>query len=482
MQERIKQLENKARSLDPDVETRALLRDQVIRYADKFLAWLPGAPAYIAPTDNVPDSDDLSISEDPVDLMSALEVLGKKVDYSGVTMSSGHLAFIPGSGLYASALADYLAAITNRYVGVRFASPGGVDIERKLIRWMADFVGYPADAAGDLTSGGSIANLVGVVTARDCHDLRAANFSRTVVYMTGQTHHSIEKALRIAGLKECIRRYIPLDDYCRMQAGALEDAIRNDRKSGLYPWLIVASAGTTDTGAVDPLIAISDIARVYRLWLHVDGAYGVPFALCEPGKKILEGIERSDSIILDGHKALFLPFGSGTVLVRNGQQMKKSHDYGASYLQDIGTFDSPDEIYPAELTPELSRPFRGLRLWLPLKLAGVAPFRAALEEKLLLARYFYEQVKQIPGFTTGPYPDLSIVTFRYVPDYGDANEFNRKLNTSIQQDGRIFLSSTVLDGKFTLRLAILGLRTHKDTIDLVLEILKEKAIAIEKSG
>ncbi len=481
MQERIKQLEDKARLLDPDVEARAFLRDQVIDYADKFLAWLPRAPAYIAPADNDSDTDDLTISEDPVDLITALEVLGKKVDYSGVTMSSGHLAFIPGSGLYASALADYLAAITNRYVGVRFASPGGVDIERKLIRWMADLVGYPAGAVGDLTSGGSIANLVGVVTARDCHDLRAENFSSTVVYLTGQTHHSIEKALRIAGLKECMRRYIPLDDCYRMQADALEEAIGIDRNSGLYPWLIIASAGTTDTGAVDPLIAVSDIARAHHLWLHVDGAYGVPFALCEPGKKILQGIERSDSIILDGHKALFLPFGSGTVLVRNGQKMKKPHDYGANYLQDIGTFDSSSEIYPSELTPELSRPFRGLRLWLPLKLAGVAPFRAALEEKMLLARYFYEQVKQIPGFTVGPYPDLSIVTFRYMPKYGDTNEFNRKLNASIQQDGRIFLSSTVLDGKFTLRLAVLGLRTHKDTIDLVLEILKEKVIAIEKS-
>lgn len=481
MKERIKQLEELARSLEPNAEARAILRDQVMQHADKFLEQLPHAPAYLAPNNDL-TADDLSISEDPIDMTAALELLKQKVDHSGVTMSSGYLAFIPGSGMYASALADYLAAITNRYVGAYFASPGGVNIERKLLRWMADFIGYPASAAGDITSGGSIANLVGIVTARDAHDLKAKDFSRSVVYLSEQTHHSIDKALRIAGLKECIRRYIPLDEHYRMRPEALETAIKNDKKSGLNPWMIIASAGTTDTGAVDPLIPISDLAQTHHIWLHVDGAYGVPFALCDPGKKILQGIERSDSIILDGHKGLFLPFGSGTVLVKNGQHLLQSHYYSANYLQDMETLASSDEISPSELSPELSRPFRGLRLWLPLKLAGVAPFRAALEEKLLLARYFYEEIQQLDGFTVGPYPDLSIVTFRYLPERGDANEFNRKLISAVQQDGRIFLSSTMLDGKFTLRLAVLGLRTHQETIDLALEVLQEKAKTIIEAG
>ena len=393
-------------------------------------------------------------------------------------MSAGYLAFIPGTGLYSSALADYLAAVTNRFVAAYFASPGGVQIERKLLRWMADFIGYPASAVGDLTSGGSIASLVAIVTARDAHNLKAKDFSNSVVYLSKQTHHCIDKALRIAGLGECVKRYIPLDDRYHMRVEALEKTIQQDKQAGLNPWLIVASAGTTDTGAVDPLESIADIAQAHQLWLHVDGAYGVPFALCDLGKNILKGIERSDSIILDGHKGLFLPFGSGAVLVKNGQHLLRSHHYSANYLQDIEGLTSSDMISPAESSPELTRPFRGLRLWLPLKLAGVAPFRAALEEKLLLARYFYEEINKIDGFVTGAYPDLSIVTFRYLPDRGDADEFNQKLITAVQQDGRIFLSSTMLDGKFTLRLAVLNLHTHQETIDLALKILKEKANAI----
>ena len=482
MKERIKYLEGIARSLDPSVEARAILRDQVIQYADRFLEQLPQAQAYRAPENNDVEANDLSISEDPIDLTSALELLRQRVDHAGVTMSSGYLAFIPGSGMYSSALADYLAAVTNRFVGAYFASPGGVQIERKLLRWMADFIGYPASAVGDLTSGGSIANLVAIVTARDAHNLKAKDFSRSVVYLSEQTHHSIDKALRIAGLNECIKRYVPLDDHYRMRPEALEKAIQRDKQTGLYPWLIIAAAGTTDTGAVDPLGPIADIAQAHQLWLHVDGAYGVPFALCDLGKEILQGIERSDSIILDGHKGLFLPFGSGAVLVKNGQQLLQSHYYSANYLQDIETLASSDIISPAESSPELSRPFRGLRLWLPLKLAGIAPFRAALEEKLLLARYFYEEINQVDGFVAGPHPDLSIVTFRYLPKRGNVNEFNQKLISAVQQDGRIFLSSTMLDGNFTLRLAVLNLRTHQDTIDLALKILKEKVKAIIEAG
>ncbi len=482
MKERIKQLEELARLLDPNADQRAMLRDQVIQYAEDFLGKLPHAPAYLSADMNDVEADDSPFSEEPTDLTSALEFLKQNVDYSGVTMSSGYLAFIPGSGLYVSALADYLAAVTNRYVGVYFASPGGVCMERKLIKWMANFIGYPESAAGDLTSGGSIANLVGIVTARDAHDLKARDFSRSIVYLSSQVHHSVDKALRIAGLKECIKRYVPLDDRYRMRPDSLEEMILSDKNAGLYPWLIIASAGTTDTGAVDPLIPISDLAQAYQLWLHVDGAYGVPFVLCDLGKEILQGIERSDSIILDPHKGLFLPFGSGAVLVREGQHLLQSHYYSASYLQDQKTLAASDEISPAELSPELSRPFRGLRLWLPLRLAGVAPFRAALEEKLLLARYFYEELKQLEGFAVGPYPDLSIVTFRYLPERGDANDFNQKLINTIQQDGRIFLSSTMLNGVFTLRLAVLSLRTHKDTIDLAIEVLKEKAKAIQEAN
>jgi len=257
-----------------------------------------------------------------------------------------------------------------------------------------------------------------------------------------------------------------------MDAEALEKMITDDRRKGLNPFLIIASAGTTDTGAIDPLKDISEIAKKYNLWFHVDGAYGAFFVLCDEGKKLLNGMENSDSLVMDPHKGLFLPYGTGTILVKDRRDLLNAFWYQANYLQDAKK--GADEVSPADISPELTKHFRGLRLWLPLKLVGVRPFRAALEEKLLLARYFYQEIQKLDGFEVGPFPDLSIVTFRYIPKHGDPNEFNEKLIKAIQEDGRIFISSTMLDGKFTLRLAVLAFRTHLSTIELALEVLKEK--------
>ncbi len=480
MEDRIKQLEKLSIALEPDSGQRRILQEKVIQYGDSLLENFRHEQAFIETGDKGVGLYDSPISDEPIAIDKALELLKTNVDRPGVHLGSeGHLAYIPSGGLYVAALAEYLAAIGGRYAGLFFASPGAVRMERMLLRWIADFIGYPESAKGDLTSGGSISSLMAIVTAREAYNLKAKDFPDTVVYLTDQTHHTIEKALRIAGLKECVKRYIPLDKLYHMSTDALEEAILSDKNKGLNPWLIIATAGTTDTGAVDPMEPIADIADKYQLWLHVDGAYGAAFALCEMGKKILKGMERSDSIIINPHKGLFMPQGSGAVLIKDGRKLFDAHHSTARYLQDEDTLGSPDDVSPADLSPELSRPFRGLRLWLSLKLIGVAPFRAALEEKLLLARYFYEKMQHINCFELGPYPDLSIVTFRYIPPKGDVNEFNQRLINAIHQDGRIFLSSTMIDGKFTQRMAILGFRTHIDTIDRAVEILKEKAQGLE---
>jgi aromatic-L-amino-acid/L-tryptophan decarboxylase len=481
--ERLRRLEHQSRPLDLDAEERLSLRDKVVAHADGYMEGLDRRPVYDVSDDDRGTFHDSLISEEPMDPDAVLELLDRGVNRGGVTIgSAGHMAYIPGSNLHASALADYLGAVFNKYSGLSFASPGMVRMERMLLRWVADLVGYPATAAGDLTSGGSIASLVAIVTAREASGLRARDFEKAVVYLSEQTHHAIGKALRIAGLEELVKRFVPLDDRHRMRPEALEKAIEADAKMGLYPWMIAATAGTTDTGAVDPLTDIADIARRHDLWMHVDGAYGAAFALTEYGGRILRGIERSDSMVVDPHKGLFLPFGSGIALVRDGRHLLHAHHYNASYLQDQNVLASGDEISPADLSPELTRPNRALRLWLPLKLAGVAPFRAALEEKLLLARYFHEQMMQKDGFEVGAPPDLSIVTFRYVPRNGDPNTFNRRLIDAVQRDGRIFVSSTMIDGRFTLRLAVLSLRTHLETVDLAIDILREKARQIEQAG
>ena len=473
MIQKIKQLEQIARRLEPSSSERTLSRDAVTRYTDNFLNRIYELPAFNIPTDDGKELLSATISESGIDIETILGLIERNVDVPGLNPASGgHLGYIPGGGIYYAALGDYLADIMNKFAGLFFAGPGAVRIEQVLLKWMAGIIGYPTTAGGNLTSGGSIANLIGIVAARDAHNLKPKDIERSVIYLTQQAHHSIDKAIRIAGLNECIVRYIPIDTRYRMDADALERTIVDDKKSGLNPCLIITSAGTTDTGAVDPLPAIGAIGEKYNLWVHVDGAYGAFFVLCDEGKKILTGMERSNSLVMDPHKGLFLPYGTGAVLVKDQRHLYNAFWYQANYLQDA--VKPGGELSPADLSPELTKHFRGLRCWLPLKLLGLMPFRAALEEKLLLARYFYEEIQNVEGFEVGPYPDLSVVTYRYVPKHGEANEFNERLIKEVQKDGRVFLSSTMLDGKFTLRLAVLSFRTHLETIDLTLQILKEK--------
>ena len=480
MLDRIKELESIALRLEPADPERDRMNAQVVNYADEFIKHIYDLPAYVVSEDKGIGLYDAPISEEPTDLPNLLDLLKFNVDRPGLNPASGgHLGYIPGGGLYPSALADFLAAVTNRYAGTFFGSPGAVRMENMLIQWIASVVGYPPTAVGNLSSGGSIANLIGIVTAREAHRLKARDVHRAVIYLTSHIHHSVDKAIRIAGLSECVIRRVAMDERFRMSTAALERAVGEDKKSGLIPWLVIASAGTTDVGAVDPMTAIADIARKHELWFHVDAAYGGFFVLCEEGRKILRGMDASDSLVIDPHKGLFLPYGTGAVLVKNQKPMFDAHYYLANYMQD--TLTSRDELSPADLSPELTKHFRGLRLWLPLKLFGVAPFRAGAEEKILLARYFHQELQHIPGFEVGPVPELSIVTYRYLPKHGDPNEFNKKLVEEIHRDGRVFLSSTMIDGRFTLRLAVLASRTHLATIDLALKILAEKAKQLEGS-
>lgn len=478
MIEKIKQLEAVSKALEPGKDARADLQKHVLEYTENFLDHIHELPAFVISESQGAGINDLPVSEQPRSIETLLASIGANVD--GVALnpaSAGHLGYIPGGGIYPSALGDYLAAITNRFAGIFFASPGAVRMENLLIDWMASVIGYPKGASGNLTSGGSIGNLSGIVAARDAHNLRAKDFERSVIYLTEQAHHSVDKAIRIAGLKDCVHRNIPMDEHFRMDAEILERMIIEDKKAGLNPFLLIAAAGTTDTGAVDPLPALSDVCRRFNLWNHVDGAYGAFFVLCDEGKHILNGIELSDSLVMDPHKGLFLPYGTGAVLIRDQQKLFDSYWYEASYLQDAA--NQGEQLSPADLSPELSKHFRGLRMWLPLQLFGVAPFRAALEEKLLLTRYFFEEIQAIDGIEVGPFPDLSVMTYRYIPKKGDPDEFNEKLVKEVHRDGRVFLSSTNLNGKFTLRLAVLSFRSHLNTIDLTLEILKEKIKLLE---
>ncbi|MFC1778542.1 pyridoxal phosphate-dependent decarboxylase family protein, partial [Pseudomonadota bacterium] len=336
--------------------------------------------------------------------------------------------------------------------------------------WMTRLVGYPASSGGDLTSGGSIANLTAIIAARETMGIRSRDIENSCIYMTADTHHCVDKSIRAAGLGECQKRNVPMDDHFRMDVSALQEMIRLDKAAGLQPWLVIASAGTTDTGAIDPVADIADLAKQNDLWLHVDAAYGGFFLLCDEGRQVLRGLDQAHSIVLDPHKGMFLPYGSGAVLVRDVDWLAQSQAYEADYMQDANNTDG--NYSPADLSLELSRPFRGLRFWLPLKLFGLAPFRAALAEKIWLARYFHEELEKIPGWEVGPYPELSVATFRFVPELGDPNVFNERLVEAVRADGKVFISSTLIDDRFVLRLAVLHFRTHLDRVDYLLGLLQ----------
>jgi len=477
--ERLRKLERAARPLEPGTSRRRRLRDAVVASSERFLRKIDTLKAFDDVDHKGSGLLEVPISEHGIPIEAAIELVERDVVRpGGNTASGGHLAYIPGGGIYHAALGDYLAAVSNKYAGIFFTGPGPVRMENLLIRWVAELVGYPSGAAGNIASGGSIANLTAITTARDAHRLRGADYATAVVYLTAQAHHCIEKALRIAGMGEAQVRRVPMDSGYRMRPEALAEAIAADRGQSLKPWLVIAAAGTTDTGAVDPLDAIATIAQRERCWFHVDAAYGGFFLLTDHGRRALKGIERSDSVVLDPHKGLFLPYGAGVLVVRDAGALAASHDYTGSYMQDA--LREPSEISPADVSPELSKHFRGLRMWLPLVLLGTRPFRAALEEKLLLAHYFYRRIGQA-GYEVGPPPELSVVTYRWAPP-GAAPEQVDRINQAIvdgaRRDGRVFLSSTMLDGRFTLRMAALAFRTHRRTIDLAVRVLREQAAAV----
>ncbi|BDU70121.1 L-2,4-diaminobutyrate decarboxylase [Geothrix oryzae] len=474
MLERLKDLEAQSRKLDPGAGERAPLWEAARQYGEGFLQALPESPAFVLKDRPGAGLAGFPIPEAERPFSQVLEALAEHVDGVGANGASGrHLAFIPPSSLFAGALGDLLAAITNRYAAYFFAGPGAVRMENQVISWLAREVGLPEGSSGNLAAGGSMAHLVGVCTAREAAGLKAADYPRACVYLSDQAHHCIVKALRVAGMDEAPVRSIPTDADFRLRPEALEAAIQEDLRAGLRPWLLVPTAGTTNTGAVDPLEACADLAQRHGLWMHTDGAYGASFALAESGRTALRGLERSDSLVLDPHKGLFTPLGLGVVLVRHLDPLRKAHAFRADYLPSPP--EDLEELSPSETTLEFSKHARALRLWLPLQLHGAAAFRAALDEKLLLARYAHARLREMPGVDPGPEPQLSVLAFRFLPSAGEADAFNQALLQQLTAEGRIFLSGTRLNGAFYLRMAILAARTHREQVDEALERLQTAA-------
>ncbi len=393
-------------------------------------------------------------------------------------ISPGFMGYVPGGGIFHAALADLIANVLNRYVGIAAVAPAMSQLEANVIRWFGQIVGYPASARGFLTSGGSLANWSALVTAREAR--LGENFSRGVIYLSDQAHHCVEKAARLAGFRRDQLRVLETDGAYRLHPDSVREAIEKDRRAGLKPFLIAASAGTTNSGAVDPLPALAELSRAEGLWFHIDAAYGGFFCLTERGRRILEGIAAADSLVLDPHKTLFLPYGTGALLVRDGRHLKNAHSAPADYLPPLQ--DSDELIDFSEISPELTRPFRGLRVWLALKLAGAQAFRSCLDEKLDLARWLEQQIGLIPALEVLAPPELSILAFALKDDGGSLDRRNaatRSLMQSINARQRVHLTGTRLHGVFAIRVAIGVFRTHREHLEVLLEDLHA---ALEESG
>ncbi len=464
--------------LEPDHEDMQRLAQVVVDRAVAFVASLADHPASLA---GVSEEAVLNLQrrllqpppEQPEDLGGILDRVEEASQAAVETAGPSYLAYIPGGGLFAGALADFYARATNRYVGMAATAPGLVALEWSVVRWLADIVGMPAQGGGVLFSGGSIANFAAVVAARE---RLGETFADGTVYLTEEAHQSVGKAVHLAGLPMEALRVVPCGRDLRMDPDALAEMVARDRRAGRRPFLVVAAAGTTNTGVVDPLPAVADVAAREGLWFHVDAAYGGFFMLTERGRAALQGIERADSVTLDPHKSLFAPYGTGALVVRDLGALRAAHAVSGHYLQDLGEQEVPDF---ADLGPELTRELRGLRVWLPLHLYGVAAFRDALNEKLDLARHAYERLLAEPSLDLPWAPSLSIVALRVrANDQDTADALTRDVLERVNAGRRVFLSSTVVEGRFTLRLAILAHRSHQDRVDEAVDAIIAAARAV----
>jgi len=378
------------------------------------------------------------------------------------TPSPGYLAYIPGGGIVHSAIADFIATAVNRYVGVFAAAPVLAQLEANVIRWFCEIVGYGKGSGGLLTPGGSVSNLIALITARKTQ--LGDDFARGTLYASNQIHYSFQKSASLAGFPIANVREIDCDETFRVRVDVMEEAIARDRADGFTPFLIAGSAGTVGTGAVDDLAALADLADRENIWFHVDGAYGAFFVLTERGRKTMRGIERADSIVLDPHKTLFHPYGTGALVVKRLQDLRDTHSMHASYLPQ---FQQEDELIDfAEISPELSRDFRGLRVWLPLKMFGIEPFRQLLDEKLDLTEWATEELRKMKGIEIVAEPQLSIVAFRHT------KLDNRALLDRINARKRVMMTGTVLGTEFVIRICVVSHRTHMERMQMAIEDIR----------
>lgn len=389
----------------------------------------------------------------------------------------GYFAYIPGSGTWPSALGDLIASGLNMDVGSWGLSAGPSQLEVVVLDWFKQWIGYPTDAAGILTSGGSAANMTALACARE--SLVGTMSDRLVVYCADQAHSSNARAARILGFRPDQVRVLPVDERYRLRPDALGAAMDADVRAGREPLFVAAAAGATSTGAVDPLPEIAAICRERGVWFHIDAAYGGFAALTERGRTALDGIGLADSVTLDPHKWLYQPFEVGCLLVRNGRQLLDAFEIHPDYLRDAKS-GVPREVNFADYGMQLSRTSHAIKVWLSIQYFGLAAFRAAIDRCFDLTAYAEERIRRSPSLELMNPASLTVVCFRRKFDGADEDEHERRnseLARSLSHTPIGFISSTKLRGRFALRLCIFNHTTRREDVDAVLEYLERTNVS-----
>jgi aromatic-L-amino-acid decarboxylase len=405
------------------------------------------------------------------DVIADLDLAADVLDASLAQSRPRYFAYIGSSGLEVGALADLLAHSYD--INLALDARGATQLERQTIDWLAAFLGFPA-TAGSFTSGGTISNITALAAARE----RALPGSRSTgmlhrpaaLYCSAEAHYSVTRAAELLGIGRDNVRDIAIDVRRRMDPVDLARRIDEDLAEGITPIAVVATAGTTLTGAVDPIGAIADVCEPRGVWLHVDGAYGLPAAAAPTSSPMFAGLDRADSLGVDAHKWMFVPKACSAVLVRRKADLAAVFSHNEDYIPH-----EDDELNAVDVTLEYSRPLRALKLWLALRVHGAQAFRAAIEGNLAQARLLYGLASAHPDFQTREHePQLSIVPIRHVmPGCSDIDLHNEALCRAMQHDGRVYVSPAVIDGQTWLRPCFTNFRTTTDDVRIALLVAAE---------
>lgn len=411
-----------------------------------------------------------TLNEAPIPLSEVLnESLFQGLAVGINSNSPNYMADIPGGGLLYSALADFVTSVINRWPGLHEWAPMLIEMEAKALQWMSqDILGLPQGAGGVFTSGGSLATFFALCAARI--DRLGSNFAQGTMYVSSESHHSVEKAARLAGLDPAMVKSVEIDEQGRMIPDRLARQIAADAEAKRRPFLIVATAGSTRTGIVDPLPEIAGIAGRTNCWFHVDAAWAGGFRITDRGRRQLAGIESAESVTLDPHKTFWLPWGNGAVLVRNPATLHRAFSCDADYMP----FGDGDDLMrnPANISGELSRNARGMQLWLPLKVCGLGAFRRAMDERFDLADWLARELEGMDLIKLCAGPSLGVVCFCLHHPEASPEQLDHatgRLVEAVQKQGKHYIATVVIRGRVAARVAPLHFKTHKEHVKALVE-------------